>query len=120
MPTKAQVQKKRTTISKIYIVVLLVLFLLASIKWIRNYVDPTPRPEPDSLDNVTTAAEVLLVPMLLFGIGLLMFTSGIFASIGVALMVAGAVMFGFALYNVIKSVKEAAIDFVDPINPFAR
>ena len=30
------------------------------------------------------------------------------------------ISFGFALYNVIKSVKEAAIDFVDPINPFAR
>jgi len=120
MPTKAQVQKKRITISKVYIVVLIVLFLLASIKWIRNYIDPNPRPEPDALDNVTTAAEVLLVPVLLFGIGLLMFTSGIFASIGVALMVAGAVMFGFALYNVVKAVKEAAIDFVDPINPFAK
>lgn len=118
MVTKAQ-QQKRTTISKVYIVVLLVLFLLASIKWIRQYTDPN-RDEFDTIDKVSFAAESLLVPVLFFGIGLLMFTTGIFTPVAVTLMVLSAVMFGFALYNVVISLKEAALDFIDPINPFSR
>lgn len=118
MATKVQIQNRRITISKVYIVALIILFLLASIKWIRSYTDPDPRPEPDTLDNVSGAAEALLLPAFFFGVGLLMFTSGIFASLGVVFMVVSALLFGYALYKVITAVKQAAIDFIDPINPF--
>jgi len=33
-------------------------------------------------------------------------------------MVVSALLFGYALYKVITAVKQAAIDFIDPINPF--
>ena len=119
MPTKAQkVQNRRITTSKVYVVVLIVLFVLASIKWIRKYKNPD-KANVDTIDEIAATAEIMLVPVLLFGIGLLMFTSGIFASIGVVFMVASAVMFGYALYKVIQGIKDNVIEFIDPINPFS-
>ena len=109
---------KRT---KIFLVFTLVLLLMNLIKWIweegaeRGVLPPIP----DWTGEVLMAARQLLLPTVLFALGLLMFSSGFFASIGVALMILGAVLFTLAIVDVVRWIKDKGETFIKAINPFA-
>jgi membrane protein CcdC involved in cytochrome C biogenesis len=116
--TQTKQLNKRT---KIFLVFTLVLLLMNLIKWIweegaeRGILPPIP----DWTAEVLMAARQLLLPTVLFAVGLLMFSSGFFASIGVALMVLGAVLFTLAIVDVVRWIKDRSNQFLQAINPFA-